>query len=149
MSSGPMRRFRIWGICFLIVFALVSIVLVIRLTSRPAEPYVSVTFGHEPPWILNIQVSNKASFSVDYWLEGQFSRSGKWTTWAAQSLAAHSQIGHGHMELTEGFRICVLYHRKLKPIEVTVLTKFPWLSQHYPFCRRRCSPIYELQATTK
>jgi hypothetical protein len=37
----------------------------------------------------------------------------------------------------------VSYERKLKPFEVAILDKLPWLKEHYPLYRRRSFILYE------
>ena len=87
------------------------------------------------------------SFNVNYWIESHTSRSAKWTSWGAQSLAGHSQKSHGYIGSTEELRVCVMYQRQLKPIEKAILNKLPWLKRHYPFVRLRCSSLYEWKGT--
>jgi hypothetical protein len=47
------------------------------------------------------------------------------------------------MEPPEGARLSIGYERQLKPIEILILNKIPWLKQHYPFHRRRAFAFYE------
>ena len=156
MSDVPKRRFWIWSICLLIVVVSAPIVFVIRVARQPSEPFISVSvvrtnmyerFGFPDKFI--IEVSNKMSFNVNYWIEEQMLPSAEWISWGGHSLAGHSQNRLGYPAPTEGFRICVLYQRQLKPIEKTVLDKMPWLKKHYPFIRLRCSSIYDVQVSSE
>jgi len=102
MSPELKRRFRIWGLGLLIVFALASTVFVIRVARQPSEPFISVSFDHTYPPVISIEVSNRISFDVDCWLEPiEVLRSGNWVPVMSDSsgffrgnyfLKAHSKI---------------------------------------------------------
>jgi len=161
MSSVPKRGFRIWGLGLLIVFALASIVLFIRLASRPSEPFISVSLVHtNVVWtdtpLIRIEVTNKIALDVDCWLEPtELLWSGKWVPVTSDSsgffrinyfLKAHSQRRLAWTVFgrpSDPMRFNISYQRRLKPFEVSLLNKLPWLKRHYPFNRQHSSPVYE------
>ena len=152
------RRFRIWAISFFIVFALAPTVFVIRVASRPSEPFILVNFGSTEFYgapAIRIEVSNRMSFNVNCSIEPEVLGSGKWVSAVAfsgnsvplrlnSSLTAHSEKKHEFYGVQgTRVRLHVAYERQLKPIEISILNKLRWLKQHYPFKRRRLFTIYE------
>jgi len=175
MSATPKARlFRIWAICPLIVVLSASI-LFVHLERQPSEPFISVSLGRTNLFGtgmqgISIEVSNRMSFNVNYWIEaelaeelpprgwstgtGSVSGSYRGNISSSYSIAAHSQkremfIGmpertNYYVWLPERTKYYISYERKLKPIEISVLNKLPWLSRHYPFQRRHLFPPYEI-----
>jgi len=155
-NTSKVRRFKIWSICLLFVVASASIVFVAHVAKSPSEPFVSVkidnttnTFGTDMKAI-SIQLSNRMSFNVSYWIVAELLQDGKWVPVTsfprnnAYSLIAHSQKSRFLLESAEKVRFYVSYERQLKPIEISILNKLPWLSRHYPFQRRHSFPPYEI-----
>jgi hypothetical protein len=158
------RSFWIWFICILISIVLASIVFVVRVNGSPSQPFVSVKFSVTNVFLYNarelrIQVTNRMFFNVSYFIEAEVLRSEpaekslgplrseKWER-VEKSLGpflvlAHSQKREAIMPPSEGVRVRVVFERQLKPIELSILKKFPGLKQHYPLQRRRSSPVYE------
>jgi len=110
--------------------------------------------------VITLQVTNRTSFDGSYCIESQAIVSGKWesvmgssddTSFSSRplffasygSLAAHSQTSVSLLAPPEGTRLYVEFERKLKPLEISVLNKLPWLKKHYPFNRPRSFTIYE------
>src|SRR5436190_16011421 len=155
-------RFRIWSICLLIVFLSAPIVFVIRVASRPSEPFISVSFYSRTDIpsseygmkAISTYMSNRMSFNVGYSIEEQVFRSGKWVRlterrcseiylFKSGTLTPLSEQNLLLMVPPEGARIYFLCHRQLKPLEVSVLNKLPWLTRHCPFHRSHKFTIYE------
>jgi len=93
MSSAQKRR--IWSICLLIVFALASIVLVIRVARQPSEPVVSINVVYRE-YLVNdagliiIEVSNKMSFNVNYSIVIEV-KEARFTNMMFYSITGHAQ----------------------------------------------------------
>jgi len=144
------RHFRIWAIGLFIVVVSVSIVFV-HLGKSPSEPFVSVSIATTNaypgnPSVLqtfSIEVSNKMSFNVNFWIEAE---EGNWL-YGISSLAAHSQKRVILLEPKEGVKLSVSYQRQLKPFEASAFKTFPWLERHYPFHPRRSLATYEWKGT--
>ena len=150
MSAGPNRRFRIWTISLLVVGVSASILFVVRVASRPSEPYVSVSFIKTTELLTNevvgtvyqkgiIQVSNRMDFDLRY-MVGQ--ETPHRAALMGNSLTAHEQKQFLWIMTSEAETLYVAYARDLRPIELSFLNTFPWMKQHYPFQRRGISPIY-------
>ena len=146
-NTSKARRFRIWGFCLLmLVVVSVSILFVARVARSPSEPFVSVSFVRTnmfPPDIeaISIEVSNRMSFDVSCWVYTEPSDSIKPPT--ATMLVLTPIPAHMTSNFIAGAygngpkpTLFVSYQRKLKPAELTVLNKIPWLKKHYPFNRR-------------
>ena len=86
------------------------------------------------------------SFNLTYTIEAEALVSQKWQpvekSLGPFLLAGHSEKREFFIMTTEELRLRVSSERKLKPFEISILNKLPWLKQHYPF-RRYSSPIYE------
>ena len=104
--------------------------------QHPAQ-FVSVNFvssngvfgpGSEA---IGIEVSNRMPFDVHFWSEIEVLYSGKWTTimgsipYPIHTLSAHSQDTAFLLKKSDGMRVNVCYGRKLKPIELSILRKYP------------------------
>ena len=162
------RRFKIWGLCLLIVVVSASIVFVFRLVSRPSEPFVTahcvlttIIFEMKPTPAISIELSNRMSFDVHYWvmlqtsnqvtnrvtdmLGGGYGFSCEWVNilrpYGRDSLVSHIP--------PERVRLYIVYMRRLKPFEISVFNKIPWLRSHYPFRHCYSFPIYEWKETDK
>src|SRR5438876_8862122 len=115
------RHFRIWSICVLIfVVVSASLVFLNHLLRRPSEPFVSVKFvsvkfvptnvedrpwkvglaGGNPMDLTCIEVSNRMSFDVFYWIE--VLHSGQTNEIYHSIIRAHSQQPAFVVGLTEG-----------------------------------------------
>ena len=87
---------------------------------------------------------------MSYWIEAELLHDGTWVPVMdfprnnAYSLIAHSQKSRFLLEPAEKVRFYVSYERQLKPIEISILNKLPWLSRHYPFQRRHSFAPYEI-----
>ena len=148
------RRFRIWGIC-IIIFIILSVIIVIHVARSPSEPFISVRFvSTNTNWTdaISFEVTNKMSVSVNCWIETEVLRSGKWVSVTNSSgirrfnyfLMAHSQRSDfSIIEPSVPARFHVWYQRELKPIEVSILKKLPWLKRHYRLNPRRSLATYE------
>jgi len=172
------RRFWIWSVCLLIVVLSASM-LFVHLERQPSKPFISLSLGRTNLFGtsmqgVGIEVSNRMSFNVNYWIEAELAEvlpSRGWSTGtgsvsgsyranisSSYSIEAHSQkreifIGMPegtkyYVSLPERTKYYIWYERKLKPIEKSVLNKFPWLKQHYPFNRRRSFTVYESVASS-
>jgi len=161
MSPELKRRFKIGGICLLIVFALASTVFVVRVASRPSEPFLSVKLVRTnllvggSVWTnkeaITIELSNRMSFTVNYWVESWNSPMESQRRIDnhnfSSSLFPHSQ-SREFVNPSDKAKIRVSYERQLKSFEVSFLNRLPWLKQHYPFQSRRTN-IYEWKGTNK
>jgi len=103
---------------------------------------------------LSMEVSNRMSLNVNYWLQLEVLQSEKWESFMGGSfgpflIPAHSENRRLIIPSSGGMRVRVSYERQLKPFEASILNKLPWLKQHYPFQRRYSSPIYEWRRTEK
>jgi len=144
------RRFQLWVIYFLMLVVLsVSILFVARVASRPSEPYVSVNLVRTnmfPTEIeaISIELSNRMSFDVSCWVYTEPSDSIKPPTATMLVLTAiPAQMTSNFVAGPYGKpTLFVSYQRKLKPAELTVLNKIPWLKKHYPFNRRGSFTIH-------
>jgi len=144
------RRFRLWVIYFLMLAVLlVSILFVARVASRPSEPYVSVNLVRTNMFptdieAIIIELSNRMSFDVSCWVYTEPSDSIKPPT--ATMLVLTPIPAHMTSNFIAGAygkpTLFVSYQRKLKPAELTVLNRIPWLKKHYPFTRRRSFTIH-------
>jgi len=155
MSAAPKHRFRIWAICLLIVFASAFTVFVSHVArSRSEPPYVSVSFVHtnisDKP-ALSIEVSNRMSFNLNCDIAIAYPESSVPLPLLHTNgaIAVHSQMNVGLSQPPKGTKVYVLYGRQLKPFEVSLLKKLPWLKSHYPFQHRYSTPIYEVKGTDK
>ena len=77
---------------------------------------------------------------------------GKWehaSPGLSYSVAAHTEKNTFFMAPPERARLYVSSWRQLKPFEISLQKRFPWLKQHYPFQRRYYSPIYEWKGMDK
>ncbi len=160
------RRFRFWAICLLIVVVSACIVFVIEVGKESSEPFISANIVHRENLVgdaqlISIEVSNKMSFNVNYSIvvevkekvvsgtSGMIARgvSGTYlygfTNMLDYSITGHAQKREVIMGPSDGARWTVYYLRQLKPIEISILKNFPWLTKHYPFNRRRSFIIYE------
>ncbi len=168
------RHFTVWSICLLFVVVSASIVFVGHVASGPSEPFVSVSFvrtnvfpaiahvteSSRPfvslslvntnvfPHAMKIEVTNKTSFSVDYWIVPEVLLSGKWEPvigpiTGPYQLAAHSQRYGFAFDAENNWRFQVSYARRPRTFEISLFKKLPWLEQHYPFHRRRFFTIYD------
>jgi len=156
------RRFRILTIC-LLLFVVVSacIAFLASLASRPSEQFLSLKFVRVPDssretsgfstGMLQLQVSNRMSFNVNYRIAAEILRSEKWVPdlragSANGILAAHSQIEFLFNNNPDKVRLSVLYHqeRELKTIEKSVLKTIPLLTKpyYYAFIRHTLT-VYE------
>jgi hypothetical protein len=162
----------------------------VHVARTPSEPFISVNvvgtnaFGRPPNETIstgfwnptggwdatgrarNIELSNRMSFSLVYWIESGALRSedfvyvmeGSNRTYVNRYryslIAAHSQTSLVLLCQPSGAKtLSVSFERKLKPIELRFIKTFPWLKRHYPFNRRRSFTIYgpvsDVQVPTK
>jgi len=158
MSAAPNRRFKIWSICLFIVAVSASVVFVIHVGRQPSEPFLLVSFsvstnvsGNQHFPVTSIQVSNRMSFNVNYWVESWNSPMESQRRIDnhnfSSSLFPHSQ-SREFVNPSDKAKIRVSYERQLKSFEVSFLNRLPWLKQHYPFQSRRTN-IYEWKGTDK
>jgi len=137
----------------------VSVKPVRSSTQRTSEPFDSVKpvsstilWTDTPATV--IFLSNKMSFTVNCRIVAEGLRSEKWvplTSILFTSVDAHSQKvaaivyepRFNPIGAIGPSRLSVSYGRQLKPLELSVLNKIPWLKKHYPFNRRRLFTIYE------
>ena len=146
------RHLKLWSICLLIVSA--SVVFIIRVAGQPSEPFISARLVHRENLVgdaqlITMEVSNQMAFNVDYSIVVEvkelivgsvFGPSG-FTNMLDFSIMGHSQKREAIMGPSVGARWTVFFQRQLKPIEVSILKRFPWLTRHYPFNRRRSFAI--------
>jgi hypothetical protein len=153
------RRFRIWGACLIVLLSAFTL-FVTHVASRPSEPFVSVRFGQtnlSGTPVFSIEVSNRMSFNVDYFIVAEELRSETGVTkngWlygtyrgtyrTGYSITGHAQKREALIGPSKGATWTVSFQRQLKPIEVSVLNKLPWLKKHYPFQRRRSFLVYAI-----
>ena len=136
------------------MFFIVLAYAVVRVARRPVEPFVSVSFDSQTfygiPGI-SIEVSNRMSFNVNYWVESWNSPMESQRRIDnhnfSYSLFPHSQ-SREFVNPSDKAKIRVSYERQLKSFEVSFLNRLPWLKQHYPFQSRRTN-IYEWKETDK
>ena len=145
------RRFPLWIIC-LLLSVIGTAYIVVHLASRPSEPLISVhMFSTNVSWQTTVVVSNRMSFDVEYCIGEVELISRTWVpimsgvsdtrNWTDSSLLAHSQIYI--VVPSRAVKLQISCKRQLKPMELSVLNKLPWLKGHYPFSRRRFFNIYE------
>ena len=155
------RRFRTWSICLLVVVISASSVLVIHLGTRRSEPFISVNLVRTNVFgttieATNMELSNRMSFDVRYWVEAEpldpidsetgmlgSSKLYLLATSSALEIPAHTKTTNFIIEPYAKLKLSVWYVRKLKPIEISTLNKYRWLKRYYPFPRRRSFTIYE------
>jgi len=166
-KDAPKAR-HFWMGVLLVVATSASVVVMFRLPKRLSEPFVSVSIvdTNVCPQAMKIEVSNRMSFNLTYWITDERAVNKYLGRYAgpivnkslgagssvlnSYSLAAHSQTTSLFRPTSpDGVSLQLSYERQLKPFEISVLKTFPWLKRHYPFNRRRSLTIYEVKGPDK
>jgi hypothetical protein len=112
--TAKSRRFRIWGLCLLIVVVSACIVFVTYVARQPSEPFILaniVRTNVSGTQAISIELSNRMFFKVNCWFQPELLRSGKWVLASAVEnkpgfcvITAHSQKTSVLLEDSEGAR---------------------------------------------
>jgi len=152
------RRFRIWGICILILIIL-SVIIVIQVARSPPEPPLSVSFVRVPnispdgKGMIYLQVSNRMSFNAYFSTVAEAFRSNKWVHVASADGANGYLTAHSSQRFTfssEEVRLRVSYfrERRVSPIEKFLFLN-RWLSKPYYAFRQSTFTAYETVSDTR
>jgi hypothetical protein len=151
-ETSKTRRFRIWAIC-LLLFVVVSVCIIAHLSSRPSEPFVSVSFVRTNTSWTSIELSNRTSVDMRCWTGIPLAKTGVTNQQIAIVpfgtgsflLPAHSRQSELVVMRTSVF---VGYERERTRLEISIFNKLPpWLKRYYPFQPRLFSSVYEVPNT--